>query len=414
MEKWFQPSSGNVRLGLRKNKTISASLVAFALLLTFMDSSLLFADRVYKWQDEQGHWHFTNDADKQPFNSVKQGSSDAIHVTQIQRQQRDPIDLDEHLQEKLQPKSLIETAMLSVVSIQTATGRGAGFFVSNDGYIVTLAEVVRPHQSPEASLLALDALETELENANEAWEYEKTLRDDINNRVVALTNRRDELVGREKRELTDELTQQQRILIARNNALRQVERQFREKKAEFEQAKMTLNSDLNRAKIDQTFPIFFADGFRQRADLITVDSKSGLALLRLYGYLTPHLNIDHEEPLTFGMSLYALFPQQVDRLMGFEPTPAVREASVVPYTVTQKAEGEIHLNQRIKFANGGAPLVNTNGQLMMIALQPPYTLNRNEEESRGDRNDSSYLQTTDPDTDGIDARIIQEVFDDLF
>jgi hypothetical protein len=57
------------------------------------------------------------------------------------------LNLSASLNEKYKPSSSIESATLAVVKIETILGLGSGFFVSDDGYIVTNKHVIRPQES---------------------------------------------------------------------------------------------------------------------------------------------------------------------------------------------------------------------------------------------------------------------------
>ena len=98
---------------------------------------------VFKYRGDDGKWHFTDrpPAAEQKDVETLDIKSEAISSSNV------PKDIAASFKEKFSAVSPVERATLAVVSIDTAMGKGAGFFITNDGYIVTNRHVVRPTSS---------------------------------------------------------------------------------------------------------------------------------------------------------------------------------------------------------------------------------------------------------------------------
>jgi hypothetical protein len=110
------------------------SLPIVAILLLHAGLMPATAD-VYKYQDKNGKWHFT---DKPP----KDKKTSAVTTTTSTGAVRADLGVD--LQQRFKPASKTDEASLAVVTVQTSTGSGSGFFVTADGYIITNRHVIRP------------------------------------------------------------------------------------------------------------------------------------------------------------------------------------------------------------------------------------------------------------------------------
>src|SRR5512139_1551999 len=110
----------------------------------FLLTSLLFClfsigtgmAQIYKYQDAQGNWYFTDSPERIPKDARKiNGENSGAAQT---------ADLKKELYERFSPRNRIEEATLGTVTIKTPAGSGSGFFVTEEGHILTNRHVIRP------------------------------------------------------------------------------------------------------------------------------------------------------------------------------------------------------------------------------------------------------------------------------
>ena len=95
-----------------------------------------------------GKWHFSDkpisDAQKTAAKKgVKKPSYGSPQVVKKDKQ-GSVKNLSDALEQRFQPRNAIERVTLAVVSVETALGVGSGFFISDDGFILTNKHVIRP------------------------------------------------------------------------------------------------------------------------------------------------------------------------------------------------------------------------------------------------------------------------------
>lgn len=94
----------------------------------------------YKYQDEQGRWQYTD----RPRSDLRQ----PVEIVPLPAaKSRPPQDLNAGLRARFSPKTPVQEATLSTVTIQTAIATGSGFFISTAGHLLTNKHVI---QLPEA------------------------------------------------------------------------------------------------------------------------------------------------------------------------------------------------------------------------------------------------------------------------
>ena len=100
--------------------------------------------QIYKYQDANGKWQFT---DKPP----QAGQFVTIYS---EKSNKNPLEknVKKTLEGKFKPLLVIEEATTAVIKVQTRLGSRSGFFVSQDGFLATNRQVIRPAKLATANI----------------------------------------------------------------------------------------------------------------------------------------------------------------------------------------------------------------------------------------------------------------------
>lgn len=300
---------------------------------------------VYKYQDKNGKWHFT---DKPP----KDKSTSAVATTSATAAVK--ADLKEDLHSAYKPTSKIAEAMLSVVTVQTNGGSGSGFFITSDGYIVTNRHVVRPATSSsskntEAKLADWKRRLDNFKSGNK--DDEQQLKDakstiDENKAYMASNRASDSEKARYKRYV--ERYQKNKKRYKENvSEYRKLEREYKKEKSNF-----GFNSSISN--FSKKFTIVLKNGKKFKAKLVRVSKNFDLALLKLDNYTTPHLILSSRQYPKQGAEVFAI------------GSPYGISDSLTSGIVTKASRDHLFTDTQILPGNSGGPLINTNGEVLGV------------------------------------------------
>lgn len=337
------------------NKITYQSLVIMIFLLSLGSPTQSFA-KTYKYQDEQGKWHFT---DKSPKTSIQtqEIESDDADKTSIEPFSTDLIT---QLNEQFPSTKPEKVATLAVVEISNTLGKGSGFFISEDGYIITNKHVVRPTESSQWKKVQdqiteeeekFRVAEQELENHNA---YNDRLYDSVIEYENAInqswdTPSRKVLEARYKI-LTNDYQESER-------KLENFESKYNSAKQKFEDNKSELFWQGSESSRTNEFNIKIKDGTELTAKLIAVSKEYDLAMLKLNGYTTPFLDSASLDQDLQGSKVYAI------------GSPLGISDSLTPGTVTHIKDEYIYTDARVFPGNSGGPLINEEGKIIGVISQ---------------------------------------------
>lgn len=335
-------------VSLTKHKSTSFLISFSTLVIASLIANPALAE-IYKYQDENGKWHFSD----------KPTQGTATTQTAIASSKPDTISKDIHsdLLEQYQPNNPIEKATLSAVSIETPMMKGSGFFVSNEGHIITNKHVVRPAETNQWK-----ELHDKMEERKKAYkDAEQALRQE----GVSIGKMKKQLKGY-KRAISRATSSTQRDdLKSEYQALKQeydedakeyreIKKEFKIKRKYFNEARSEFNRKSSRSMFATTFRIFTKDETKLSARLIKISKDHDLALLKLDGYKTPFLPPQEESSVHQGMKVYAV------------GSPYGMRDSVTSGIITRIDDDYIVTDTQILPGNSGGPLIDESGHILGV------------------------------------------------
>ncbi len=325
--------------------------IAFYLLVTNLYAPVCMAE-IYKYKDANGNWQFS---DKPPQDDQK------IERLDFKRSKKNslPEDLDTHLNQKYASSTAVEKSTLAVVSIETKLGSGSGFFVSDDGYIVTNKHVVRPTDNSfwQKQVDSFEEADQKLKEAESKLTRRKAKLDKMYDDLAQYKKDIDDYSGSDKQVA---LSEYQVYKDRYNNMKRDYEtanRQYKQKKREISQANTQFDLKSSTAKTAYDFKVMLKDGSKLSARLIQLSKEHDLALLKLDQHITPYLDITKLGKARQGMVVYAI------------GSPLGLKDFVTSGVITRARRDSIITDTQILPGNSGGPLIDQEGRLLGVNTQ---------------------------------------------
>ncbi len=151
-----------------KRLLIFFTIIILSLFTLFL-SSISISAGVYKYKDENGVWHYT-DTPPEMEGGAAEGKIKAKKVVQGDK------DLQKQLFKNLVPKNDIEKARNATVSVKTALTNGSGFFITNNGYLITCKHVIQgAEEELDATEVSLDKDRAKLDEIESFWQTKPSI-----------------------------------------------------------------------------------------------------------------------------------------------------------------------------------------------------------------------------------------------
>ncbi len=327
-----------------RRHTVACAMILAWLLLSFSPC----AAKIYKFQ-KNGTWYYTDTPpEDMPGDSQELETGDPNRPPQAKGGRQ--------LLAGFATSNAIEKAAAATVFIKTAIGSGSGFFISDQGHILTNKHVVRVNERASAKT------DNQFRQAEKHFtEAEERLTDE-RRQLSDYLNQLDSL----KRRFETETRPDAKQYYARKHAQRlEYYRKWRadfqkrledyeEKRKEFETKRSGYDYSRTVADLSRSFAITLADSSRYYVRLIATSADHDLALLKLDGYRTPVLRPASAQTLAQGDPVYAI------------GSPARLQNSVTSGVFSGFEGGFIQTDAQIYPGNSGGPLVTAEGHVLGI------------------------------------------------
>ena len=268
------------------------------LLIALATSSCLItpaAAEIYRYQDTDGRWHFSDrPPDSQGTAIGRSGASAGAGADH---------DLSQELAAKFTTSTPVQKATLATLAVKAQLGQGSGFFISDDGYILTNRHVVRPGGSKD-----LAKAHAELDEAQR--------------KLSAYAGRVDP-------------------------------QEYAVRAGKIRRAKRELGFKTSAATVQRSFTVVLKDKRELIARLVGTSNNYDLALLKLDGYHTP------------AAPVAVRLPGQGDEVYAIGNPIGVAD-SVTAGRVTRWDSKIIMTDVQLLPGNSGGPLVNADGEIVGV------------------------------------------------
>jgi serine protease Do len=273
------------------------------------------------------------------------------------------IDLKAILESKLLPSGPIENANLAVVSVITSAGSGSGFFINDDGLIVTNRHVIR---GSDVNNQKVEQVMAEATKRLAEWQrnlkrekshidqYGKNLKQNWTSFKKTTSEQGDRISKDRRLAVENSLKEKSRYLEEWLRDYDGRRNEFLAKKREIDRGKKDFQQKTRELSSQSRFTITLADGEDKSAILYRISDHLDLALLKLNGYQTPYLEAADADSVTLGQQVYAI------------GSPLQLKNSVTSGVISNFRGQYIQTNSAIYPGNSGGPLVTEDGRVVGV------------------------------------------------
>jgi V8-like Glu-specific endopeptidase len=328
----------------------STGIILFSILILFFSGGWAEAD-IYQYKDKNGNWVLT---DSPP------DHAEIIDITRGKERTSPGAvgfrDIEKGLKEKFNPKSEIETASISTVTIRTSLGLGSGFFINENGYILTNKHVLRGDETQikkteefiarQDSRIADD--EAAIANAENQLRRTKNDLDEYKAYIDGMTNPNVQATAMQK--YRSQITEYEFY----DTQLRKQKNELEEKISKYRQETEQFSRKAVISRHERRFTVILKDKTELEANLVSISNDHDLALLRITNCKSPFIQPGATSQIIQGMRVFAI------------GSPLGVGDSVSSGVVSGYDNNYIRTDAKIYLGNSGGPLITADGKVIGI------------------------------------------------
>ena len=327
-------------------KRTQTALLIFTAVLMLVKADSLPAE-IYKYQKD-GIWYFSDTLPGQtPDNGLK-----VIETTKDQ----DETQPGSMLMTDFPARNPIEKATAATVAIRTTMGFGSGFFISENGHIITNKHVVRPTEEQEENIRAdFEKAANQLQAAQNRLKHEEQQLRSFKTRLTHLQQTTEqESNSQRKQSLQKDYEENNRRFLEWQKDFFKRQQQIAMGKNHYDNQRHDYEYEKTLANMSTRFTIILADQGEFTANLVSLGRDIDLALLKIDGVRTPFLESAAVQNIVQGDPVFAI------------GSPAKLQNSVTSGVFSGFEQGYLQTNAQIYPGNSGGPLVTDEGQVIGI------------------------------------------------
>jgi serine protease Do len=253
-------------------------------------------------------------------------------------------------------RNAIEKATAATVAVKSSMGYGSGFFISNQGHIVTNKHVVRStSQNSQETEGQFQKTQAQIDTYDRRFREERGRLENFKNELDRLKAQADAETQSDRRQAmqADYEAHRQRYEQWATDFEQRLKKYEQEKKR-FQEGRQSYEYSKSVADLAQSFTVILADKTELYARLIQVSADHDLALLKLDGYQSPALTPGAPRALAQSEPVYAI------------GNPAMLHNSVTSGIFSGFQQGFLQTNAQIYPGNSGGPLVSAEGRVLGV------------------------------------------------